>query len=403
MSAAERARASTRRACRSTSRRRSPRRCAGSRRSASRTDIVWTANVRTLRHVIEMRTAEGAEEELRLVFDKIARIMLRRGARPLPGLRPPRRRLLGARAPQGLGRSAARRCAQASIVRVRQRRAPRNTTSQASEHDQGRARRHRDVAPRPPSPRWTGLKCAIAWLRRPLRALPSELMLASSGLATICQRDQRGDRRRLGGRQRREAHRDRAHHAGASSVKPRPLRISDAVGRGQVRRRTRRCRAAAARRRRPSPSQHSASAAGTREANSARRERPVTTRSRKTPAEASPVPASTPIRIAASGPKNRAITRRPSCEVGRRRRRSVSAAGWRSAGSPLTDEEDQHRREREHERPDQRAALLAQLEEVGAEHLRRDRGGHASHRRSGASARRLMPSPPRPPARPVAR
>jgi thymidylate synthase (FAD) len=41
------------------------------------TDIVWTANLRTLRHVIEMRTAEGAEEELRLVFDKIARVMQR--------------------------------------------------------------------------------------------------------------------------------------------------------------------------------------------------------------------------------------------------------------------------------------------------------------------------------------
>jgi thymidylate synthase (FAD) len=39
------------------------------------TDIVWTANVRTLRHVIEMRTAEGAEEELRLVFDRVARTM----------------------------------------------------------------------------------------------------------------------------------------------------------------------------------------------------------------------------------------------------------------------------------------------------------------------------------------
>ena len=39
------------------------------------TDIVWTANARTLRHVIEMRTSDGAEEELRLVFDKIARIM----------------------------------------------------------------------------------------------------------------------------------------------------------------------------------------------------------------------------------------------------------------------------------------------------------------------------------------
>ena len=40
------------------------------------TDIIWTANVRTLRHVIEMRTAEGAEEELRMVFDRIAAIML---------------------------------------------------------------------------------------------------------------------------------------------------------------------------------------------------------------------------------------------------------------------------------------------------------------------------------------
>jgi thymidylate synthase (FAD) len=40
------------------------------------TDIIWTANLRTLRHVIEMRTAVGAEEELRTVFDRIAEIML---------------------------------------------------------------------------------------------------------------------------------------------------------------------------------------------------------------------------------------------------------------------------------------------------------------------------------------
>jgi thymidylate synthase (FAD) len=46
------------------------------------TDIIWTANARTLRHVIEMRTAEGAEEELRLVFDKVAVIMQREA----PGL-----------------------------------------------------------------------------------------------------------------------------------------------------------------------------------------------------------------------------------------------------------------------------------------------------------------------------
>lgn len=40
------------------------------------TDIIWSANLRTLRHVIEMRTAPGAEEELRLVFDRVAEIML---------------------------------------------------------------------------------------------------------------------------------------------------------------------------------------------------------------------------------------------------------------------------------------------------------------------------------------
>jgi thymidylate synthase (FAD) len=46
------------------------------------TDIIWTANVRTLRHVIEMRTAEGAEEELRVIFDKVASLV----AGEAPGL-----------------------------------------------------------------------------------------------------------------------------------------------------------------------------------------------------------------------------------------------------------------------------------------------------------------------------
>ncbi|MGZ4302546.1 MAG: FAD-dependent thymidylate synthase [Gaiellaceae bacterium] len=39
------------------------------------TGIVWTANIRTLRHTIEARTDPGAEEEIRLVFGKIAGIM----------------------------------------------------------------------------------------------------------------------------------------------------------------------------------------------------------------------------------------------------------------------------------------------------------------------------------------
>jgi thymidylate synthase (FAD) len=41
------------------------------------TDIIWSANLRTLRHVIAMRTAEGAEEELRSVFDEVAAVMVR--------------------------------------------------------------------------------------------------------------------------------------------------------------------------------------------------------------------------------------------------------------------------------------------------------------------------------------
>jgi thymidylate synthase (FAD) len=39
------------------------------------TGLVWTANVRTLRHVIEARTAPGAEEEIRLLFGKVGEVM----------------------------------------------------------------------------------------------------------------------------------------------------------------------------------------------------------------------------------------------------------------------------------------------------------------------------------------
>lgn len=39
------------------------------------TGIVMTGNIRALRHVIESRTAPGAEEEIRLVFGKVASIM----------------------------------------------------------------------------------------------------------------------------------------------------------------------------------------------------------------------------------------------------------------------------------------------------------------------------------------
>ena len=40
------------------------------------TDIVATMNVRTLRHVIAMRTDPGAEEEIRVVFDQVARLCI---------------------------------------------------------------------------------------------------------------------------------------------------------------------------------------------------------------------------------------------------------------------------------------------------------------------------------------
>ena len=39
------------------------------------TDLIMTMNLRTLRHVVEMRTAPGAEEELRLIFGRIGEIM----------------------------------------------------------------------------------------------------------------------------------------------------------------------------------------------------------------------------------------------------------------------------------------------------------------------------------------
>ena len=39
------------------------------------TNIIWTSNIRNLRHVIEMRTDPSAEIEMRIVFNKVANIM----------------------------------------------------------------------------------------------------------------------------------------------------------------------------------------------------------------------------------------------------------------------------------------------------------------------------------------
>ena len=38
------------------------------------TNIGWSCNIRTLRHVIEMRTTPWAEEEIRLIFSQVAEI-----------------------------------------------------------------------------------------------------------------------------------------------------------------------------------------------------------------------------------------------------------------------------------------------------------------------------------------
>jgi thymidylate synthase (FAD) len=40
------------------------------------TDLIMTMNLRTLRHVVEMRTAPGAEEELRIIFGRLGEIMM---------------------------------------------------------------------------------------------------------------------------------------------------------------------------------------------------------------------------------------------------------------------------------------------------------------------------------------
>ena len=40
------------------------------------TSIGWSANIRAIRHTIELRTDPGAEEEIRRVFDRVGQIMV---------------------------------------------------------------------------------------------------------------------------------------------------------------------------------------------------------------------------------------------------------------------------------------------------------------------------------------
>ncbi|GAA3742102.1 hypothetical protein GCM10022225_27110 [Plantactinospora mayteni] len=57
------------------------------------TGKVWTANVLTFRHVIEGRTAAGAEEKIRLLFGKIGELMGQGSAGPIRRLHRPGRRM----------------------------------------------------------------------------------------------------------------------------------------------------------------------------------------------------------------------------------------------------------------------------------------------------------------------
>jgi len=41
------------------------------------TNLIWTANHRTIRWVIEMRTHPSAEVEIRMIFGKVAEICIR--------------------------------------------------------------------------------------------------------------------------------------------------------------------------------------------------------------------------------------------------------------------------------------------------------------------------------------
>ncbi len=209
------------------------------------TDIIWTANARTLRHVIEMRTAEGAEEELRLVFDQSRADHAGRGARAVPGLRPPGRRLLGARAPQGLralqrsrGQRAARTqssvaCTagrersrtplapaaaapgQASIVRVRHAPSAQEHDEPAERHDHGGGRRHRHdhSAARAVTVRraLTGLKCTIAWLRIELARAAERADVFEDRARDSCQPISTVSARRARAGERGEADGDHAH------------------------------------------------------------------------------------------------------------------------------------------------------------------------------------------------
>src|SRR6185437_8727485 len=115
-------------------------------------------------------------------------------------------------------------------------------------------------------------------------------MLASRGLATICQAIRAMIAAGLEVVSEAKPTATTHNTQVAKSVKPRPLRIKEPLGVARLEANanvpiSKRAYALSI------IATVTANAAGTRVANRARRERPVTTRSRKTPAEASPVPA----------------------------------------------------------------------------------------------------------------
>ena len=120
--------------------------------------------------------------------------------------RPPRRQVLRA--------TGADLAPYASIVRVRHAPSARNTTIQADEHDEGGAAGHRDgravTAFADVDGAEVGDRLAEEALARAAQRADAGDQRAGHDLPG----DQRDDRGRLGGRQRGEADRDHAQHAG---------------------------------------------------------------------------------------------------------------------------------------------------------------------------------------------
>ena len=253
------------------------------------------------------------------------------------------------------------RAPQASIRAVRQAPSARKAASQIASTSRAVPCDIETVTPRGPwSATATGLKWPIAWVRTIRRALPSELMPARIGLATSCPADQH--RQRGGPRpgERGEADRDRADDSGCQQ------REAETVG---DQRGVRRGRAAGER----IGAEHEDRVSGT-DHQPAERKRGGNARAEQGQARAAgddEVAEHAARRIAGAG-LHADQDRSERAEEQREQAQGVAVAVQAARGFVFErvggvldgpdDEVDQKRGQRQHERPDHRAALLAQLQ-----------------------------------------